>query len=122
MGDVCELVGRQELLPDRVVADLRPRIGGDWPEDDGRGVERGEGVSVGDVDRIVDHDVDRPGWRIPDERHDLAAKRLHPASERDRPLAVRRWIVKDEVFGPNGVPVEPWPRRWSLRARSGSQT
>ena len=42
---------------------------------------------------------------------------VDPSGEGVGPLAVRRRIMKDEVLGPDGVPVEPGAGRWSLGAR-----
>src|SRR4029079_496956 len=60
MRDVSELVRQQHLAPIAELGDVLARIGACSPQDDGRAREVRPGRSVGEVERIIDHDLRLP--------------------------------------------------------------
>ena len=64
---MAELVHGEHLAPRTELSDALARIGWRGPEHDDRVIEQGEGKTIRDVERVLDHDLHATWRRVTDE-------------------------------------------------------
>jgi hypothetical protein len=110
VGDVGELVDRQQFAPVARVADEGPRRGRHGPEEHGRAAEERVRGAVRGAERVVDHDVGAAGRGVADHSPFGVAHGLEPPRDRPRPGGVLGGGVHAEVRRLERSPVELGPR------------
>ena len=112
VGDVRELVDREELRPIAGVPDLVARLRRSRPEHDRRLIEDREGRPVRHIVRIVDDHRHLARGSAAHQRDDGIAHRLEPARGVGGPGPHRVWEMDIEVCRVDGLPLQLGAREY----------